>query len=234
MDNKELDQLIEQGEMVREKKNWDKALEIFDRAIIEAARLKKPETIINILAHKLIIYKHLYNESGNQIFLELLYNESKAGIHLADVFIIQGQARAVSLLRVADYYYLKGDYKTANKYYYESLENLNPEDKAMYGEYLGHLGLSEVLSGEKKKGFATLDRAYEQVFENKSLRPFHKLVILSGIRLRQAKAFGEMGDKVKAKIYLDDSEQLAKQLVQEYKLPLRLEEVERLRKELGF
>ena len=226
-----IEQLIEQGERVREEKNWNEALKFFDNAIIVAANEKKPEQIINILGHKLIIFKHLFYETENPIFLELFKGEVLSGMNLTERFKILGQPRALMLVRMGDYNLLKKQYAGSIEYYKKSIENLDVAKKGEYGEYLGHLGFGQVLSGDNQ-GFNTLEKAYRLVEESNDLRPFHKLIVLAGIKLREAKSFAVIGDKAKAKESLDKAQSLGKELSKEHGLPLRLEEAERLEKEL--
>jgi tetratricopeptide (TPR) repeat protein len=134
---------------------------------------------------------------------------------------------------MGDYYLYKEDYAKSVAYYKSAIENLNPEQKGEYGEYLGHLGFGQALSGDKQ-GFETFRRAYQLVDESDDLRPFHKLVVFAGIKLREAKALSVIGDQEAAKKSLTEAEQLGKELAEQHKLPLRLEEAQRLKKELRF
>ena len=227
-----LDKLIEQGERVREEKKWDEALVIFDRAIIQAANQKMPDKIINVLGHKLIVYKHLFYETENILFLELFKGEVLNGLNIANEQNINDQPRALMLLRLGDYFLLKKNYKQSVVHFKESLDYLDQKQPGLYGEYLGHFGFGQFLSGDET-GFETLDKAYTMVEQSQDLRPFHKLIILCGINLRSAQAWAHTGNLEKANQVLVKAENQAQEINDKYHLPLRLEEVLRLKNKLN-
>ncbi len=227
----EIDKLIEQGEKVREEKKWDEALTIFDRAIVLAANEKDPERLISILGHKLIIYKHLFYETKNRLFLELFRGEVETGLNIIKLEKITGRMKGLMLIRQGDYYLLLSEYKKAVEFYTESVACMDKSRAGEYAEYLGHLGLGQALSGDPA-GFETFKIAESMLTGSTDLRPFHKSVVLAGIKLRAAKSYAVANNIAAARENADEAEKLGQEIAQKYGLPLRLEEALRLKKEI--
>jgi hypothetical protein len=90
-------------------------------------------------------------------------------------------------------------------------------------EFLGHLGEAEGLSG-KRVGVTHLEQAVEQICRAVDMRPFHKLVIESGVRLRLARVFMRLDRPREALEQLQQARTLSVVLDKEYAMASRLEQ----------
>jgi tetratricopeptide (TPR) repeat protein len=221
--------LIEQGEFAREKGQDERALSLLDRAIFEAGKKKDYASLLAALSHKLLVWKHAYLKAKDMAFLELMFSEAWGGLKIAQRVKVEKGFQAVFLLRIGHYFQYKGNYKLAQNYGRKALKFISKNDKARYAEYLGHFGLSQALAGNKQ-GLNTLKQALKLIEKAKKVRPFHKLVIHSGILTRASIALNKFGKKSEAREMLDAAFELAKILARQYKMPMRLHEALEIKK----
>ncbi len=228
-----IQQMIERGEMAREHGEHAAALQYLDEALIAAADSQRPADIITVLGHRLLIYKHLAQSTGKDIYYELMFGDTLNGLRLAEAHNISGVAKADMLLRQGDYFLVKKDNGKAVELFEQAIELLDLEgpskNRGRYAEYLGHYGLSLVLAGDSS-GLTRLAEALTLVEHNEELRPFHKLIILSGMHGRYVQAYVFLGDKAKATQHLDAAEKLAQELIDEHDISVRMDQMKKLRK----
>ena len=233
MPNDVYDQLIEQGEIAREKENYSEALTALDKALIIAARDEQWTQLVNALAHKLLTYKHLFQKTGKDSFLELMLGEAQTGLKISEDKKILGQPKAVMLLRIGDYHFLKEEFAKAMSFYEEALENIEKEKKGEHAEYLSHLGLCQAELG-KQEGLDNINQALQLALADDQTRPFHKLVILSGIHMRQAVAYNKFKQFEQAKASFEIAKTMAEELALEHKMSMRLKQLEKVKQGLGL
>lgn len=235
---------INRGELAREKGQDEKALSMLDKAIFEAGKKKDYASLLSALSHKLLIWKHAYLKTKDGVFLELMRYEAMAGLDIAKAKNNKG-FQAIFLLRLGHYEQYRGNYKQAVTLMSQGIKLTDRKDLAKYSEYLGHLGLSQSLAGNSdarqsrgrspdrkrrdKKGLSTLRQSLKLIEKAKKVRPFHRLVIHSGILLRTSIALNKFGKKSETREMQDAAIELSKILTNKYKMPMRLHEALEIR-----
>jgi tetratricopeptide (TPR) repeat protein len=184
-----LKKLIEKGEIAREQNDFQTALAAFETVLIESIKVSNYSTAINVLGHRLLVFDKLYKQTGNVAFLELMFMDTQIGIRLAEKNHIHGQPLAVMQMREAEYYLDTKDFSLAEKNYQKAFDELSSdpavtnEEKA---EYLGHLAESVIYQGETDRAELLFKKSHELLQKHsEQLRGFHKLIIQSGLLMRQ-------------------------------------------------
>lgn len=227
------DELILQAETAREQDKYAEALLALDQAIIICGYERDFVKLINTMAHKLIIYKNLFQKTGSEIFNELMFGVAQSGFSITERYGITGQPRAVMIMRLADYYFWTKNFARATALYKEAVTNADRAKPGEYSEYLSHLGLSEVFSDEPD-GIKRLLESLDLAKIDTLLRPFHKIVVECGINMRLAVAYNKLGNKDESKKYYSQALKQAKELKEKYGMGMRLIQLESVKQELGI
>ncbi len=204
--NDELQKLIEKGEMARERDDLETALVSFDKAIIEALKSSNYETAVNVLGHRLLLFDKLYKQTNNPAFLEMMYMDAQTGLRLAEKNNLHGQPLALMQMRTAEYYLDTKDFVQAESGYQKAYDELNRDlhvTKEEKAEYLGHLAEAVICSGDIQRAEKLFMEACELLEEHSNkLRDFHKLIIQTGLLLRESNGLylNHEIDKAKAKL----------------------------------
>ncbi len=222
-------QLIQKAEIAREHNQQTKALELLDLTLIEVGLKKRYDLMLETLAQRLIIWLHYFQSTGDASFLELLVADARAGYAIGTTKKVKKGLVAIMLHRIGHYHFYKKEFKESAIFYKASLEDLLPKDKGQIAEYTGHYALSLILSGDKK-GLTKLKQALVLASDDKKLRPFHKLIIESGLLIRLAIASWHLKDRKMYQEYLDEAQVLALVLKDKYKMPQRLQQITYLKK----
>jgi len=226
---------MEQGEVAREKGDQAQALTSLDQALLLAVQEKEYSTAVNILGQHLLVFKVRYEQTGDDTFMELLYADVLAGLRLCDHNHIAGQPKSVMLLRGGDYFLHKRDYATAAEQYGMAVAELNKtsrEPEETLAEYIGYWANALVKNGDHT-AFAKFDEALHILEEHHGLRPFHQLIVESGILLRQADAYNFVGQKDKAIAIWNKAKQIADSIASEHGMNMRQKQAEKLGKQIG-
>jgi tetratricopeptide (TPR) repeat protein len=218
--------LIEEAEITREQGKMDKSLALLSEAIIEAGRNNDWDSVLAALGQRIITYLHLYQETGDKNFLELFWADTQGGLKIARRTKASGENKAPLMLRIGQYHGLMGDHLTASSYHTAALNLLPRKKDGRFAEYLGFKGVELALAGNKK-GLTDLEEALRIIETDTELRPFHKLVIKSGILLRIAEAKYKFKDKTWNDA-LDDAFDIAETLSRKHKMKMRLYQAEQL------
>ena len=215
------------------------ALSYFEQAFIAAVHEHNDNELINILAHISIIYKHqfhLLDDTDIQRipFIEMMGAHAQAGVHIAEEKGISGQPKSAVMLRVGDYYFAKKDYTEAAQRYHLALEELKeydrPDKNQIYAEYVGHYGQALGMSGDIQ-GVVELNKALgiTEALTEEQVRPFHKLILLTGLLLRLAEVHMHFNNIEEAKAVLVKAEPIAKDLDHTHNMPDRLKQIQKFK-----
>lgn len=229
-----IDQLFEKIEHVREQGLYAEALALSEQAIIVSVEQKLPNKCVNALAHKLIVYKHLFQKTEDLLYNELMYGDIQTGLTICAQFHISGQPYAVMQTRYGDYYVHKEQYAEALPHYEDAYSVVSVVSEGKYGElaeYLSHLGIARVLAGNDQ-GLQDIEQALGWANQDVILQPFHKLTITSGILFRLAAVYGKRGDEDNFKKYFSQAMGQAEELKKEFNMPMRVIQGERLKEKL--
>lgn len=226
--------LFEEFERLSERGSYAEALEIIDRACLEAAFSARPDWVVEALNHKLHVYKHLYQKSGEAVYLDSMAAVANLALVFAEKHGLSGPPKAAALLRSADVYYLKSDLAQAVEFYQRALDEIPPLPEGRYAEYLSHWAAAKIKLSQDPAILADLEKALSLAEKDASLRPFHKLIIVSGINARLAESYALLGRTSQAKTALAEAEAAAGLLEKTYAMPMRKIQIETLKRQLTF
>ncbi|MCL5008984.1 MAG: hypothetical protein M1400_01430 [Patescibacteria group bacterium] len=226
--------LFEDFENLSEQGRTAEALAVIDRASVDAAAAKRSDLVVEALNHKLHIFKHLYQKTGQEIYLLLMRSEAFAALALADRFQVSGAPKAAALLRYADTFYMEGKYQESTALYAQALEVLPKTVSGAYAEFLSHYAISELKWRQNPEALKKLLEALSLAEADGALRPFHKLIILSGIQARLAEASTILNNRAESEQYFTRAEENALKLEREYGMPMRRIQLENLKQQLNL
>jgi len=229
----------------------EKSLELSEQASDLAETQKDYAGVLNAQAYISILHKVQLRDLPESVgiedlkrtvLLEELGQAAAKGLKIAEEQDIHGQPKSVVLLRLGDYYYLGGNFQEAANKYKEAVAEIKdydrPDKNTIYAEYLGHYGNALGMAGDEK-GLVELNRALgiaENLIEgedqerSQEVRPFHKLIISSGILMRLAEVCLKQGKKVQAEQAFERAQQEAEELQDKYNIAVRLNDLAKLRK----
>lgn len=231
---KKIRKLFEQFENFSEQGQTSEAVRVIGKACLEAASAGRPDLVVETFNHKLHIFKHLFQKTGQEIYLSLMRSEALSAVNLAKKYRVQGLPKAAALLRYADTFYLEDDYKKSTSIYSRALEVLPKTVSGEYAEFLSHWAISAIKLRKDKKSLEQLKEALSMAESDVTLRPFHKLIVVSGIQGRLAEACSILNDRKQAEHYLSAAEGNAKILEKEHHMPMRQVQLKNLRLQLNF
>jgi tetratricopeptide (TPR) repeat protein len=230
----EFEHLREQGEIASEQGDQEQALICFDRALIMAVQQKQYGRAVNILGHHLHVFKVFYQETSDPSFMELFYSDVLTGLRLCQFHDIQGQPKSVMLLRSGDYFLFKQDFAQAAEQYRLAMEELDKPERQpeeIRAEYMGHYAIALVKSGDNT-GFAKFEEALKILGSHTGLRPFHQIIVESGVWLRQADAYAFAGQQDKAREALSQAKPMVEKLAAEHNMGMRKKQWEKLARQI--
>src|SRR3989338_7349700 len=137
-----LKKLIREGELAREKDQNEKALLLLDRAIFSAISNKNYNSVLSALSHRLLVWKHAYLMTKDEVFLELMLADAKAGLRIAKSRKVDSGFIAIMQERIGHYYEYKKNFKRAKHELAYGLKFIDKKNLGKYSEYLGHYGLA--------------------------------------------------------------------------------------------
>ncbi len=217
-------ELIDQSEKQREQGALSDALASIDNAIALAGEEANYIELLEAIAHKLEIWKSFHAKTQQSVFWELLKGDAEAGLYIAEAYNIQSHPRAVMLLRRGTYDMFRKNYEAAVDWFQKACAALPENEQAgTRAEFLGYLGEAEGNAG-RIEGITHLEQALAEVQASSDMRPFHKMVIESGIHLRVAKVLVQMGREEEARAHWQSAKNIAESLVFEHNMPSRLEQ----------
>ena len=231
-----IDDLFKRVEEALETGSYVEALSLAEQAIIASVEQNLPDKCVNALGHKLIVYKHLFQQREDLLYNELMYGDIQTGMAICKQYKLFGQPLAVMLTRLGDYYVHKEQYMESVPHYEAAFMEISEASKGKFGElaeYLSHLGLARVMAGQEQ-GLKDVEQALALANQDMELRAFHKLIITSGILFRLAAIYGKRGDVVTFNQYFEKAMKEAEELKSEYSMPMRIIQGERLKTKLGI
>jgi tetratricopeptide (TPR) repeat protein len=225
-------ELIEKGEIARERKNYDRALLCFDLAINRASDNHDLFSVIEALGHRLLIYKHKFKKKRNRLFLELMLKDAEACLAIASKMKLPKEVNKVGYLRIGDYHYLTGAYTKAVTCYKKAISCIPKNKTNEIAEYQSHYGLALVKTKRIDQGLKNLFESLVTLRKSNSLTGFRRLTIESGILMRLSEGSRFAGNHAFADDYLEEAKQLAEVLETKHKMSNRLEEIEEMERDI--
>jgi hypothetical protein len=224
-----LNQLINQAEIAREKNKPLSALTLLDEAIWKAGAAKKYNLLLDALGHKIVIWLNRWQATQDESYLELMAASARAGFEIGLQKKVDKGWLSIMLLRLGHYHLYKKEYLEAAEFFKAALAGVGKKDLGKYAEYLGFYGTALSLARDKK-GIGILTEALHMARAAKDLRLFHKMIVESGILIRLGLCAYAFNDKKFFKACFDEAEDLAKILKRDHGMPQRLDQIRMLRK----
>lgn len=230
MRKSEFKNLITKGEIAREKKDYKTALACFDEAMLVSGKYNLWVNFLEALGHNIVIDKHFWWTTKDNGFLELMRADVGLGLKIAKMKKLPGRYLAVFQLRMGDVLVDEKKFAEAVEWYRKSVRSLAGLSKnAGYGEYLGHLGRGLVLA-KKKEAEKVLLRALNFIQKDKDIRPFHRLILESAV-IVSLSLYHKKKNPKKSKELFNKAFVMARNLDEKYKMPMRLKQLEIMKKE---
>ncbi|HVY67544.1 MAG TPA: hypothetical protein VHA30_01440 [Patescibacteria group bacterium] len=227
--------VFEKFELASERGQWQEALAIVDRLTVRAALRNDVKLLLNALAHRCHVFKHFWQQSANNLFLDLFRDDIQAGLNIAVRRRVSGQPLAVLQLRLGDYFDYTGDRKRAEQWYRKAIVTLGaaalPGER---GEYQGHYFLALYKNGKVGRARTAAEQAFANVSRDRTLRPWHRLILLSGLHMRRAQGEISTGRRAAAVPDLAAARSLASELKRTYGMGMRMVQLGMLKKQLNF
>jgi tetratricopeptide (TPR) repeat protein len=233
MEQTDIESLITNAETAREQQRYSEAIGLLNQALMSSAEFNLPEKLLSIFGHKAVVFKHLYEMTGSQIYLEMLQGEAIMGLRIAERFDLTGTLKAALLMRSGDYHMARQEYFQAENLYKQAVSLVDQEKPGEYAEYLSHLAFAEVCN-DKPDSLENLKFSYSMAASDESLQSFRRMIVLSGIKLRIAQALSHLNKIDEASIQLKEASTQAESLNSEFKMPMRLRQVDAIKDKLGL
>ncbi len=135
-----------------------------------------------ILSQRIICNKHLWQNKRDLKYLKLMSEDVLSGLNLK----ISKNEKAVFCLRCGDVFAAQDDFDKAEENYQLAYDLVNKGDFAE-AEYLGHLAEIKSRNGKNAEALKLFEKALFIMQTQAEIRPFHKLIIESGLYMRLAK-----------------------------------------------
>ena len=232
---------ISEGEEAREKLDFLTALICFNTAYTLFEPLNNASGLLSVIGHRFLVYKRRNKSArpGSDEFkrdMQLMKNEVTFGAQIANQYRekITDSEFSVILLRFGDCMMLEHRYTSAANYYKKAFDSLGLDAKAFTrAEYMNHY--AEAIAQQQGDGYTKAFRHWSVAmlmvlgYKEDDLRPFHRLIILSGIQLNQSKAHLAQGDEISSIANFLNAASFARTLRDVHHKPARLADAEEVR-----
>lgn len=223
--------LITKGEIAREKQDYKIALACFDEAMLISGKQKRWADFAEALGHKIVIDKNFWQTTKDRGFLELMRADVELGLNISKMKKLPGRYSAVFQLRMGDVLLQDKNFKKSVPWFRQALKSLAGTPKnAGYSEYLRHLAEGLILAGKENEAEKILSRSLKLLQKDKNVRPFHRLNLELAVIACLALAIRKK-DLKRSKELLNKAFSMAKELKDKYKMPMRLKQLQIMKKE---
>lgn len=213
----ELQDKIQRAETSREKGNTFNAIDLLTEVIQESKITGDSLILASALGHRIVCYKHLYQNTKDEQYLVLMEKDIRLGFKL-DVPL---EESAVFCLRDGDLYKLRGCHTWAIDCY-ELAFGLVKKGGVEECEYAGHYAEALVDAGHWKQAIEIITDSLEVLANLNDVRPFHRAILVSGLYARKIKALMAGKRYFSAVSTFFHGYALAWKLKLRYKMPQRL------------
>lgn len=173
---------IEQAEILREQGKPHDASLALSLIIKGCEQTGNADDLALALAHRILCDKHIFQNGGWDVHLEFMNLDIEQGLALP----ISPSAKSVFMLRKGDYLTFQNKLEEAEAAYAQAYQ-LVEKDGYTEAEYLGHWAEAKARVGKIDEALTDLATAVSYMKTCLNVRPFHKAVIISGLRARTIK-----------------------------------------------
>ena len=224
--------LIQKGELAREKGNYKTALVCFDEAMLTAGQENRWADFVETIGHKVVIDKHFWQTTKDRGFLELMRTDIELGLRMCEIKKLPKRYLAVFQLRMGDILVIEKRFKDSVLWFRRAVKSLTGTPKnSGYSEYLRHLGAGLALAGQKGQAEKTLLESLKLLKRDKKVRRFQSLnleiSVISWLSFAIKNKNPEKSNELVVRAGF-----LAKELKDKYKMPMRLKQLAIMKKEL--
>lgn len=217
MTKAEFDQVCGRAEVFREQGKTNQALIVLNALISDASA--HSDRVAEALGHRILCYKHLYQNTEDINHLHNMCIDARKGLGLQ----IPRTSKAKFYLRLGDVYMLQGSFVAAERAYRIAYEVCKKGDYSK-AEFLGHWAEAKALNGKCAEAIGLLKHALAHLKVFPPPRPFHRLIVVSGVEARLVRAAFKCKSYGLAMKYLIHSYMLAWWLKIYYGNPVRLKQ----------
>ncbi len=215
-----------QAEQLREEEEFEQALEAYQQAVDQYLKNEDFVQAASALQGSALTYKHLYQVTEQDNFLDLAQEMTEASLELAkldddEVVVANGHQLLAEIAKE------NGQLQQAVEHYQLVLATYQKQD-GLRGRYLYHLGAIEYKLGQQQTGLEKIKKGLNLIKKQPGDYDSYTLAVWqSGALLALAKALQE-DQPEQAKQYL----QQAKAIIDEHGLQIRKKHYLELREEI--
>jgi len=206
-------QIHAQVEYAREKEqDFQKALNLANEAMIAYQEDGDLRGFSEVLQSRSSVYKHLYQKTGDQVYLILAKHDALSGIEIAEgledksalVMVYRGLGKILEELE---------DWEGSSEYFGKAIEifGTNPPEEnnrpSVLSDMKAHFAYALYQHGKKGEGLEIMDKAIEEMRNDTTEKRYNLDVWLSGAHMRAAKMLSK-DDPTKAKEHLRAAEKI--------------------------
>ncbi len=151
--------------------------------IAEAREAEDYQSVGSALGHRIVCFKHLFQNGGGDGLLRNIQQDIQQGLALP----IPEADKAVFYLRSGDVHMLRGDLSAAESAYSKAYEVVL-KGTHTEAEYLGHWAEAKALNGKCAEAIRLIKQARDHMKTCPNVRPFHRVTIVSGLEARMVRA----------------------------------------------
>lgn len=161
MTQKDIFQLHQKAEKLREQDKLEEALKLYEEVIIGYQNEKNYSGLVEALGGRCLTYKHLFLLTEDFCFKNLAYYSALSSLEIAKNYNLKDKIYR-SYFRLGEMEILFKNYKKAIEYYKKSLD-LYPQEESEKGDFQYHLGEAQCLKGDTKNGLANLSSGLTKI-----------------------------------------------------------------------
>ncbi len=202
------EELHKNSEIAREQDRHIDALKLIEEALVKYQKEKNYEGFAKALQSRVLIYKHLFLLSADEVFAILAQKDAEASLEVTQEHNLTN-ILCSCYFRIGEIASILDDYPKAIDSYQKSLD-LYEGTKAEEGDYRYHLGTVLYMGGEKEKGKKTMLQGLKEIQNNRNqVDSFVANVWESGCYMRLAEVLWK-DEPGEAKRYLKLAEKIIK------------------------
>lgn len=233
-----IDSLIDAGVVARENQLYDSAKSVFKLVAKIANENKLYDVEVNADMQIFLVYnlawKTVKSATRKKAAMQRMHEVIREAFDKIKKYGLSGQPKALAFMRYGQYEFERQEYVLAVINFRAAVKELKRTDNPNNPEYLGHLGLALVYSGDKsggslQEGFDFLRQANQLVSKAPFGYEWNRLIAKAGICMRLADAHSLIGERKPAEQHMQTAKVLAESLAAEG-MPQRISDWSALRK----